>query len=200
MSTFTKFTNNLQAYLAENDDPTACAKYVADQLSHLIQNADWLEAPHRTGCNEEPCANLVYVDPKGLFSVVSFVWQQGQQTCIHDHVCWCVVGVLEGVEEETAYLLKRNESRQTWLEPQSTHMLKPGHVCQLVPPDADIHQVSNGGSETAISIHVYGTDIGKRGTSINRRFDKLPILAGQHGTAVNWRNANIGVETGIQLA
>ncbi len=196
---FTRFTNNLQSYLSANPDPAACATYVAGQLQELIQTSSWLEASHRQGCDAEPCANLVYVDPDGLFSVVAFVWQAGQQTCIHDHVCWCVVGVLEGIEEESSFLLKRGEDQQTWLEAQGMQRLTPGHVCQLVPPNADIHQVRNGGAETAISIHVYGTDIGRRGTSINRRFDKLPVLDGRAGASVNWREIDAGVETGIQL-
>jgi len=199
VSMFTQFTTNLQTYLSSNGDPTACAAYVAEQLGKLIQDSTWLESCHRKGCPDEPCANLVYVEPTGLFSVVSFVWQAGQQTCIHDHICWCVVGVLEGVEKETSFQLLRGETDDTWLEPKETIMLQPGHVCQLVPPDNDIHQVSNGGSETAISIHVYGTDIGKRGTSINRRFDALPVRETQPGIPVNWRDVGAGVDTGIQL-
>jgi len=42
----------------------------------------------------------------------------------------------------------------------------------LVPPDEDIHAVGNYGSELAISIHVYGADIGILGTSIRRRYDQ----------------------------
>lgn len=201
---FTQFTTNLQKYLSTQTDPALCAAYVAEQLGQLIKDPSWLEACHRTGCPNEPCANLVYVEPTGLFSVVSFVWQAGQQTCIHDHVCWCVVGVLEGTEKERAFQLMRNDGGETWLESQGEHMLQPGHVCQLVPPDNDIHQVSNGGSDTAISIHVYGTDIGKRGTSINRRFDELPVRDAKSnapaGIPVNWRDVDAGVETGIQLA
>jgi predicted metal-dependent enzyme (double-stranded beta helix superfamily) len=45
----------------------------------------------------------------------------------------------------------------------------------LAPP-GDIHRVRNADIETAISLHIYGTDVGRLGSSIRREYD-LPILA-----------------------
>ena len=42
-----------------------------------------------------------------------------------------------------------------------------GDVAGLAPP-GDIHRVHNAGTETAISLHVYGTDIGRLGSSVRR--------------------------------
>ena len=92
-----------------------------------------------------------------------------------------------------------HDENETWLEPVETRRLHAGHVCQLVPPGEDIHQVKNASKDTAISIHVYGTDIGKRGTSINRRFDDLAVYKAKTGTPVSWRDQNLGNETGIYL-
>jgi hypothetical protein len=47
------------------------------------------------------------------------------------------------------------------------------------------------GEGKAISIHVYGADIGKLGSSINRTFDYLPILSSPETP---------GVSTGIDRA
>ena len=44
-----------------------------------------------------------------------------------------------------------------------------------MPPEEDIHRVTNAGAEKAISIHVYGADIGRLGSSINHVFDDLPV-------------------------
>ncbi|MGN6765364.1 MAG: cysteine dioxygenase, partial [Rhizobiaceae bacterium] len=57
-------------------------------LADLISTDDWL--PH---CFSEPNAvkyrqYLLYCDPLGRFSVVSFVWGPGQSTPIHDHTTW----------------------------------------------------------------------------------------------------------------
>ena len=41
---------------------------------------------------------LLHCDPLERFSVVSFVWGPGQQTPVHDHTVWGMVGVLRGAE------------------------------------------------------------------------------------------------------
>ena len=45
-----------------------------------------------------------------------------------------------------------------------------GDVSGFAPP-GDIHRVHNVGDTTAISIHVYGTDIGRVGSSVRRYYD-----------------------------
>lgn len=42
-----------------------------------------------------------------------------------------------------------------------TQVPGPGEVTIVLPPD-DIHRVESAGDGTAISLHVYGTDIGMR--------------------------------------
>ena len=204
VSALASFTDKVHACLAANDCPHSCADSVAVHLRELLKRPDFLAERYRRSADNEPKANLVYVSPQGAFSVVAFVWQAGQRTCIHDHVCWCVVGVLEGAEEETSFALKQNEAGERWLEPRYTQRVKPGHVCKLVPPDEDIHQVKNVGKNTAISIHVYGTDIGKRGTSINRRFSDLPVYSAnvysaKPGSPVKWREEGVGEDVGASL-
>ena len=45
-----------------------------------------------------------------------------------------------------------------------------GDVSGFAPP-RDIHRVHNTGDETAISIHVYGTDVTRVGSSARRYYD-----------------------------
>jgi len=40
----------------------------------------------------------------------------------------------------------------------------------------DIHRVRNAGSQTAVSLHIYGTDISRLGSSVRRIYD-LPVVA-----------------------
>ena len=64
----------------------------------------------------------------------------------------------------------------------------PGSVSVLVPPDEDIHAVGNYGRELAISVHVYGADIGVLGSSVNRTFpDDLVRQDDWSGSPVSWR-------------
>jgi 3-mercaptopropionate dioxygenase len=52
----------------------------------------------------------------------------------------------------------------------------PGHVEALVPPLENIHCVEAGGRGLTISIHVYGADIERLGSSVYRTFDDLDAL------------------------
>ena len=92
---------------------------------------------------------------------------------IHDHISWCVVGVHQGVEEETLYRLVDNG-----LEP--AHLVQTGHAANVegstsyFAPPGDIHAVRNSSDGKVISIHVYGADVSTLGSSIRRTYD-LPV-------------------------
>ncbi|MFE3864853.1 hypothetical protein ACFXPT_31040 [Streptomyces goshikiensis] len=119
--------------------------------------------------------HILYVAPTGGFSVVALVWLPGQQTPVHDHVSWCVVGTYIGAEEETRYRLNSVYGQATpALSPMDIATIPAGTVGYLVPP-GDIHHVRNATSGKVISIHIYGADISVLGTSIRRRYE-LPVL------------------------
>jgi predicted metal-dependent enzyme (double-stranded beta helix superfamily) len=48
-----------------------------------------------------------------------------------------------------------------------------GEVSGFAPP-GDIHRIRNAGEDTAIPIHIYGTDISRVGSSVRRYYD-LPV-------------------------
>ena len=86
------------------------------------------------------------------------------------------MGVYRGLERETRYRLVQ-AARGPHLVPVGSVVARPGHVEALVPPADDIHSVTAAGDELAVSIHVYGADIERLGSSIHRRFDDVPVLA-----------------------
>jgi predicted metal-dependent enzyme (double-stranded beta helix superfamily) len=152
------------------DEPHA----VAEQLGLLLRHDGWLAPEHQAPGADTYRQHLLHVSPCRRLSVVSLVWRPGQRTAIHDHVSWCVVGVLRGVEREDRYELEERHGTRG-LRPAGTVYARRGHVEALEPP-GDIHAVTAAGRETAISIHVYGADISQLGSSIHRRYDGLPIL------------------------
>lgn len=85
-----------------------------------------------------------------------------------------MVGVYEGEEEEIGYRLYEDDGER-FLVKHEVELARPGVVTTLLPPEEDIHRVTNAGTDTAISIHVYGADIGRLGSSINHVFDDLPL-------------------------
>jgi len=128
------------------------------------------------------------VHPEGKYSIVALVWKPGQATPIHDHSCWCVVGVWQGVERESTYDLHESGGELRLVRRGAT-FAGPGDVSVLVPPDEDIHRVENAGAGIAISLHVYGDDIAVRCSSINRTFgdelvDARPAAAAE---PASWR-------------
>ena len=103
----------------------------------------------------------------------ALVWLPGQATPIHDHVSWCVVGVYEGNEYETLYQRDKDTDGTEYLVEDGVKTCPTGTTEALTPP-GDIHKVENQGDCLAISLHIYGADICKLGSSIRRSYD-LPV-------------------------
>jgi predicted metal-dependent enzyme (double-stranded beta helix superfamily) len=148
---------------------------VADRLGALLARDGWLAPADRAPGTDTYRQHLLHVSPCRRLSVVALVWRPGQRTAIHDHVSWCVVGVYRGVEREERYEIVESGGRR-YLHPAGSVLAPRGHVETLIPPDGDIHAVTAAGRETAISIHVYGADIERLGSSIHRRYEDLEIL------------------------
>src|SRR3954471_17929972 len=76
------------------------AQLVAEQLRRNLPTTDVLSAEQRLGSPDTYTAHNLHIEPDGAFSIVALVWRPGQITRIHDHVTWCVFGVIQGVEHE----------------------------------------------------------------------------------------------------
>jgi predicted metal-dependent enzyme (double-stranded beta helix superfamily) len=136
----------------------------------LPDSAAILPAAARRGDPAGYQSHLLYAEPDGTFSVSAMVWLPGQQTVIHDHVAWCVTGVLQGREYEEVFALA-DGGRALRLAARNVN--PAGSVSAFAPP-GDIHRVRNTGDTVAISMHVYGADISRLGNSIRREYT-LPL-------------------------
>ena len=149
------------AVAAQADWPRT-AQLVADELRRHLPTPDVLTAEQRHGSPDDYCAHNLHVEPDGSFSIVALVWRPGQLTRIHDHVTWCVFGVIQGVEHEELFDADLNLVGES-----DNHT---GDVSGFAPP-GDIHRVHNTGDSTAISIHIYGTDVTRIASSARRYYD-----------------------------
>lgn len=143
-------------------DWSETAQLVADQLRRHLPTPDVLTAEQRLGAPDDYRAHTLHVEPDGSFSIVGLVWRPGQFTRIHDHVTWCVLGVIQGVEHEELF-----DADLNLIGESDNHV---GEVHGFAPP-GDIHRVRNTADEAAISIHVYGTDVSRVGGSARRYYD-----------------------------
>jgi predicted metal-dependent enzyme (double-stranded beta helix superfamily) len=113
--------------------------------------------------------NLAHHDPKGRFTVIVLVWGSFQDTAVHDHYHWCVVGVMDGLAHVTNYERLDDESvaGQADLRITSSVMQPAGSVAALLPPRrSNIHKMANAGRKTMVSIHTYG-DPGDKAVAFN---------------------------------
>jgi predicted metal-dependent enzyme (double-stranded beta helix superfamily) len=114
--------------------------------------------------------HLVHAEPDGTFSIAVMVWRPGQVTAVHDHVSWCVTGVLRGTEHEEIFAFDAAGGLLTEIGRRQN---PAGAVAGFAPP-GDIHRVRNAGDGVAVSMHIYGADLSRLGSSI-RRVYTLPI-------------------------
>jgi 3-mercaptopropionate dioxygenase len=158
----------VRAVVDRHADWRQTARLVAAELARHIPAPDVLTPEQRIGDPKRYRSYPLHTEPDGSFSVVALVWRPGQVTAIHDHVTWCVFGVIQGIEHEELFTL--DEERGCLVE-AGTSTNRVGDVNGFAPP-GDIHRVRNVGDDTAISIHVYGTDVSRIGSSVRRYYDQ----------------------------
>lgn len=148
--------------------PDLTAYLVGERLAPHLGTSDLLAPEQCEGHPDRYRQHILHAEPDGSFSVVALVWLPGQETSIHDHVSWCVAGVHQGAESERRYrLAPAAGTHGARLVPTEEVVNGQGDVCGFAPP-GDIHQVRNSCRTTAISLHVYGADVSRLGSSVRR--------------------------------
>jgi len=166
----------IRSATARHADWQQTAALAAGQLRAHLPGAEILTSAERAGDPDNYVCHLLHTEPDGSFSVCALVWRPGQLTPIHDHVTWCVFGVLQGAEYEELYALRDGD---TCLEEVGRNVSAVGEVSGFAPP-GDIHRVRNCGDGVSISLHIYGADITRLGSSVRRIYD-LPVMATSAG-------------------
>lgn len=156
--------------VAEAAEPVSAALRRALALPDLLAG-EALESPFGNYHQE-----LLHVDKQRKFSIAALVWLPGHLTPIHDHQCWCCFGVWRGRELEMGY---RRDERGV-LVPSGRVVRYPGDV-EFMEPPGDIHRVLNDDMVPTVSIHIYGVDLSRAGTSIRRCYSVPGQAAGNEG-------------------
>jgi len=144
----------------------ATSRAVARLLTAPLPSIELLSPDERRGDDTGFVRHTLHAEAG--FSIAALVWRPGQLTPIHDHVAWCAFVVLQGVEFETLY--RDDGDRLTEIGRAANRV---GDASGFAPP-GDIHRVHNTGESTAISLHVYGADLGHGESSVRRVYD-LPV-------------------------
>lgn len=147
------------------------AGLVAARVRSCLPDPAIMTADEREGSPDGYVCHTLHTEPDGSFSVCAMVWRPGQRTPVHDHVTWCVTGVLQGAEHEELFALRDGDAA---LRLAGSRVNLAGDVSGFAPP-GDIHRVTNHGDGVAISLHVYGADITRLGSSVRRTY-QLPVI------------------------
>ena len=155
-----------------------------EAMKRLVAADDWLPEEMTRPHPQYYQQYLLHCDPRERFCVVSFVWGPGQKTPVHDHTVWGLVGVLRGAEKCEEY--ERAGEGQP-MRKTGEHIVEPGGIDAVSPTVGDIHTVSNAlADRPAISIHVYGANIGavKRHVYARETGAIKPFVSGYSNTLV----------------
>jgi len=141
--------------------PADCVLDIAPLMLDLMQGAStFLEPQHYRSGPAGYTRNLIWAAPDRSMSLYSLVWLPGQWTPIHDHGSWGVVGVLEGVLEERAYVRlspDREAGHDIELVRGGVVLLGRGAVTSFVPNPDHIHVTGVPAERPrAVSLHLYG--------------------------------------------
>ncbi len=152
-----RFVRAMTVLVGTTDDEPRLLAEARTHLAALIADDAWLPDEFATPRPERYMQYLLHCDPLERFSVVSFVWQPGHATPVHDHTVWGLVGQLRGAERCEEYAVDGARIVATG----ASHVMEAGAIDAVSPSIGDWHRVLNATADrTAVSIHVYGANIG----------------------------------------
>ena len=135
-------------------------------LREVTNGERWLPEERRRVDHERYARHLLYGDPAGRFSILSLVWDHGQESPVHSHHTWCAVGVYDGELTEIRY--REQDGGRVPLETGAER--RAAGSLSFDPPRSAIHRIANRSGGVAISLHVYGVAADRISTGVNRLY------------------------------
>jgi predicted metal-dependent enzyme (double-stranded beta helix superfamily) len=145
-------------------DPAGMEREIRAALQQATTGERWLPAERRRANHDRYARHLLYGDPAGRFSILSLVWDHGQESPVHGHHTWCAVGVYDGELTETRY--REGYGGRAPVE-IGTERRAAGSL-SFDPPRSAIHRIANRSGGVAVSLHVYGVAPDRISTGVNR--------------------------------
>ena len=103
------------------------------------------------------------------YTVLALVWRPGQMSPVHGHRTWCALGLHHGHLIETFFTPEA--------VPAGCVLRGAGDVSHGSADEETLHRLANLGTQTAISIHVYGAAYDRLGDSVNRIWEDPGLIA-----------------------
>jgi len=154
-----EFILDLERIVGDGRSPAKITAEAKPLLANLLREPDCLEAKFKK--RGATAYGRYMLHRAAHFNVTAVVWGPGDNAKAHNHDTWGLVGVVENEIQETRFRRKDDGSKPDYAELEVTAVLKngAGMVSCLVPPDNDIHEMSNVTNRDTVEIHVYGKDL-----------------------------------------
>jgi predicted metal-dependent enzyme (double-stranded beta helix superfamily) len=145
---------------AEPDGDARCDA-IAPHLRRWMDGGERLPERYVQPCDGNACGHLLYTDREGEFFIISVVFPQGTSSGVHYHGAWGVIGILEGVDEETKYARDASPGdagvgQSCELRTVEKVVSPPGTITFLRPPAEGFHRVRAAGDVAGVSLHILG--------------------------------------------
>jgi len=154
------FIARVRACIAAGATPREACAAIEPHFASLLAQDGWLTEQF-SGPNPDSGMGggigqwLLFRAGDGTLSLFSLVVPPGEQTPIHDHLAWGLIGLYRGEQEEDVF-----DADENGIELDRTQRVLPGGLYSLFPPRDDVHRVRTVSAEPSISIHLLTNDTG----------------------------------------
>jgi predicted metal-dependent enzyme (double-stranded beta helix superfamily) len=154
------FIARVRECIAANPEPRAACAAIEPHFQELLAQDGWLSDEHagpnaKSGMGGGIGQWLLFRAGDGGLSLFSLVVPSGEQTPIHDHLAWGLIGLYRGEQEEDVF-----DADENGIELDRTQRVLPGGLYKLFPPRDDVHRVRTVSAESSVSIHLLTNDTG----------------------------------------
>ena len=155
-----EFINDVDGVVRGYSSESEILLHLKPALEKLVSSPASVPAKAFTPRKDRFAMTLIQMPQDEAYSIIGGVWHPGQTTPIHDHLTWAIIGVYQGEEREALFRRTDDGSNPELAKVQqvSERVNKKGHVTVL--GHSGIHRVDNISLKPALSVHIYGRDIG----------------------------------------
>jgi predicted metal-dependent enzyme (double-stranded beta helix superfamily) len=154
------FIADVRASIDAATTPEGACDAIKPRFADLLADPSWLPQSYQESAPESGMGGgigqwLLFRAEDRSLSLFSLVVPPGEQTPVHDHLAWGLVGLYRGTQDEEIYT-----SGVGSLELRERRALSPGDFYALIPPQDDIHRVRTTSAESSVSVHLLTNDTG----------------------------------------
>jgi predicted metal-dependent enzyme (double-stranded beta helix superfamily) len=133
---------------------------VAEAIRFYLGRADLLDDD---ACRCSPDRYVRHLLHAGTdYTILAIVWRPRQMSPVHGHRTWCALGLHRVSMVETFFTPAAHGA-----VPAMSVQRRAGDVSHDAADPASAHRLANLGTQTAISIHVYGAPYDRLGNDVN---------------------------------